>query len=175
MFAPVLDAKSSAWFLKRLRNLRRAAGDRHGFAAGIERALTFEPDLVWLLDGCHVQHESIGPRLKSAALVGFWFGFGYFLAGLYWIAEAFLVEPWRHGWLLPFVMTVLPGGPPEMKRELIGWFIYSAFGGTGEDLQRIIDSGEGSPQGVHGMQGTHRQRTSPPSAGTIICVASGAI
>ena len=23
------------------------------------------------------------------------------------------------------LMTVLPGGPPEMKRELIGWFIYS--------------------------------------------------
>ena len=66
--------------------------------------------LVWLLDGCHAQHESLGPRLKSAALVGFWFGFGYFLAGLYWIAEAFLVEPWRHGWLIPFVMTAMPGG-----------------------------------------------------------------
>ena len=66
--------------------------------------------LVWLLDGCHVQHESIGPRLKCAALVGFWFGFGYFLAGLYWIAEAFLVEPWRHGWLIPLVMTAMPGG-----------------------------------------------------------------
>jgi apolipoprotein N-acyltransferase len=66
--------------------------------------------LVWLLDGCHAQHGSIGPRLKSAALVGFWFGFGYFLAGLYWIAEAFLVEPWRHGWLIPFVMTAMPGG-----------------------------------------------------------------
>ena len=25
-------------------------------------------------------------------------------------AEAFLVEPWRHGWLLPFVMTAMPGG-----------------------------------------------------------------
>ncbi len=66
--------------------------------------------LVWLLDGCHVQHESLGPRLKSAALVGFWFGFGYFLAGFYWIAEAFLVEPWRHGWLIPLVMTAMPGG-----------------------------------------------------------------
>ena len=66
--------------------------------------------LVWLLDGCHVQHASLGPRLKSAALVGFWFGFGYFLAGFYWIAEAFLVEPWRHGWLIPLVMTAMPGG-----------------------------------------------------------------
>src|SRR6185295_9355923 len=66
--------------------------------------------LVWLLDGCHAQHASLGPRLKSAGIVGFWFGFGYFLAGLYWVAEAFLVEPWRHGWLIPFVMTALPAG-----------------------------------------------------------------
>lgn len=66
--------------------------------------------LVWLLDGCYARHENHADRLKCAGLVGFWFGFGYFLAGLYWVAEAFLVEPLRHGWLLPFVMTVLPGG-----------------------------------------------------------------
>jgi len=66
--------------------------------------------LVWLLDGCHTSHERLGPRLKCAGLTGFFFGFGFFLAGLYWIAEAFLVEPWRHGWLIPFVMTAMPGG-----------------------------------------------------------------
>jgi len=66
--------------------------------------------LVWLLDGCHARHDRIGSRLTCAAWIGFWFGFGYFLAGLYWIAEAFLVEPWRHGWLIPFVMTAMPGG-----------------------------------------------------------------
>jgi apolipoprotein N-acyltransferase len=66
--------------------------------------------LVWLLDGCYAAHGSRTARLKCAAIVGFWFGFGYFLAGLYWIAEAFLVESWRHGWLLPFVMTAMPGG-----------------------------------------------------------------
>jgi apolipoprotein N-acyltransferase len=71
--------------------------------------LTFGP-LVWLLDGCHRDHRELGGRLKCAALIGFWFGFGYFLAGLYWVAEAFLVEPWRHGWLIPFVMTALPAG-----------------------------------------------------------------
>jgi apolipoprotein N-acyltransferase len=66
--------------------------------------------LVWLLDGCHARGGSLTPRLKCAGIVGFWFGFGYFLAGLYWIAEAFLVEPWRHGWLIPIVMTAMPGG-----------------------------------------------------------------
>jgi apolipoprotein N-acyltransferase len=66
--------------------------------------------LVWLLDGCHAAHTQLGDRLKCASLIGFWFGFGYFLAGLYWVAEAFLVEPWRHGWLIPFVMAALPAG-----------------------------------------------------------------
>ena len=65
--------------------------------------------LVFLLDGCHAQ-AALRPRLICAGLTGFWFGFGYFLAGLYWTAEAFLVEPLRHAWLLPFVMTLLPAG-----------------------------------------------------------------
>ncbi|MET0301969.1 MAG: apolipoprotein N-acyltransferase [Methyloceanibacter sp.] len=66
--------------------------------------------LVWLLDGCHAEHARLAEKLKTAATIGFCFGFGYFLAGLYWVAEAFLVEPWRHGWLLPFVMAALLGG-----------------------------------------------------------------
>ncbi|HYB06324.1 MAG TPA: apolipoprotein N-acyltransferase [Methyloceanibacter sp.] len=66
--------------------------------------------LVWLLDRCHASHAELGGRLKCASVLGFWFGFGYFLAGLYWVAEAFLVEPWRHGWLIPFAMTGLAGG-----------------------------------------------------------------
>jgi apolipoprotein N-acyltransferase len=66
--------------------------------------------VVWLLDGCHEAHAELGARIRCAALIGFWFGFGFFLAGLYWVAEAFLVEPWRHGWLIPFVMTAMPAG-----------------------------------------------------------------
>jgi len=66
--------------------------------------------LVWLFDGCYASQETLGRRLKCAGLTGFCFGFGFFLAGLYWIAEAFLVEPWRHGWLIPLVMTAMPGG-----------------------------------------------------------------
>ncbi len=66
--------------------------------------------LVWLLDGCYASHEALGRRLSCAGFTGFCFGFGFFLAGLHWIAEAFLVEPWRHGWLIPLVMTAMPGG-----------------------------------------------------------------
>ena len=40
--------------------------------------------------------------------VGWWFGFGYFLAGLYWIGNAFLVDAKTFGWLLPVAVVGLP-------------------------------------------------------------------
>jgi apolipoprotein N-acyltransferase len=63
------------------------------------------PILVWLLDG------TAGAGLRgvlAAAAAGWWFGFGYFLAGLYWIGHAFLVDAKTFGWLLPFAVTALP-------------------------------------------------------------------
>jgi apolipoprotein N-acyltransferase len=66
--------------------------------------------LIWLLDGSAGGNADRVAAIKCASLTGFAFGFGYFFTGLYWIAEAFLVEPWRHGWLIPFVMTAMPGG-----------------------------------------------------------------
>jgi apolipoprotein N-acyltransferase len=63
------------------------------------------PTLVWLIDG-------IGGRgwsaLAAAAAIGWWFGFGYFLAGLYWLGYAFLVDAQTFGWLLPFAVVGLP-------------------------------------------------------------------
>jgi apolipoprotein N-acyltransferase len=63
------------------------------------------PVLVWLVDG------AAGGRLggiPGAAIVGWWFGFGYHLVGLYWIGHAFLVDAKAFGWLLPFAVTGLP-------------------------------------------------------------------
>ena len=42
------------------------------------------------------------------AAAGWWFGFGYFLAGLYWVGHAFLVDAQIFGWLLPFAIFGLP-------------------------------------------------------------------
>ena len=58
--------------------------------------------LVWLLDG------SRGPPGAFAA--GWWFGFGHFLAGLYWIGYAFLVEAEKFGWMMPFAVAGLAAG-----------------------------------------------------------------
>lgn len=71
------------------------------------------PVLVWLLDGCFAypgNKEADRAAYVSAALVGWAFGFGYFLAGLYWIGFAFLVEAEIFLWLLPFAVTLMPAG-----------------------------------------------------------------
>jgi len=49
-------------------------------------------------------------RVGRIAETGWWFGFGYHLAGLFWIGEAFLVEAEVFAWLLPFAVTLLPAG-----------------------------------------------------------------
>jgi len=67
------------------------------------------PILVWLLDGA-APAPSAGAlgRLKPAFHVGWWFGFGYFLAGLWWIGGAFVVEDLTYAWALPFAIFGLP-------------------------------------------------------------------
>ena len=47
-------------------------------------------------------------RRITAAIAGWWFGFGYFVAGLYWVGYAFLVDAKTFGWLLPVAVTGLP-------------------------------------------------------------------
>ena len=66
--------------------------------------LTF-PVAVWLLDG------AAAGRLRgvpAAAMTGFWFGLGYFVPGLYWIGDAFLVDASTFAWLMPFAVLGLP-------------------------------------------------------------------
>jgi apolipoprotein N-acyltransferase len=111
--------EAPANFVAGLTGARRAIT---AILAGASSALAFAPFglwpvlflsfavLVWLLDGCYTANRERKARLKAAALIGFWFGFGYFFVSFYWIAEAFLVEPERHAWLIPLVMTAMPGG-----------------------------------------------------------------
>lgn len=65
------------------------------------------PVLVLLIDGCR---GDLRRRLLGAAGAGWWFGFGYFLASLWWIGAAFLVEASVFGWLLPFAVVAMPAG-----------------------------------------------------------------
>ena len=63
------------------------------------------PVLVWLLDGTHGRGAA---RFRQAFATGWWFGFGYFLGGLWWIGLALLVEAESFAWALPFAMVGIP-------------------------------------------------------------------
>ena len=76
--------------------------------------------VVWLLDSAQ-QTKTTDARnwftmrwlphpMWQAFRDGWWFGFGYFLFGLFWIAEPFLVEFDKFAWLIPFAVTLLPAG-----------------------------------------------------------------
>ena len=58
--------------------------------------------LLWLLDGSQ--------RIRSAFGLGWAFGFGYFLIGLYWVGIAFLVDAERYAFLIPLAVAGLAGG-----------------------------------------------------------------
>jgi apolipoprotein N-acyltransferase len=68
--------------------------------------LTF-PVAIWLIEGASAGRLG---GVMSAAIAGWWFGFGYFVAGLYWIGLAFLVDAKTFAWLLPFAVIGLPAG-----------------------------------------------------------------
>lgn len=60
------------------------------------------PGLAWLL--------SRAPSGRAAFAVGWAAGGAYFLTGLYWVVEAFLVDIARHGWMAPFAVSGLAAG-----------------------------------------------------------------
>lgn len=86
-----------------------------GVAAAAMQPLDFLPAylfafplLVWLLDGVAGEGESFARQLRAAAIVGWWFGFGYFLAGLWWLGSAFIVGGDQFIWLMPLGVVGLP-------------------------------------------------------------------
>jgi apolipoprotein N-acyltransferase len=67
------------------------------------------PVLVWLIDGAEAAAGTGRlARLRPAAAAGWAFGFGFFLAGLWWIGAAFLVDAPAFGWMLPVAVIALP-------------------------------------------------------------------
>lgn len=48
-------------------------------------------------------------RLRGGFAMGWWFGFGYFLLGCWWVAEAFFVNP-AQAWMAPIAVCLLPAG-----------------------------------------------------------------
>ena len=112
---------------ERVRSLRGWRRRAAAFAAGAVSVLAMAPffawpvlwitlpTLVWLIDGASCADDRHAARWYrrpeiAAAEIGWWFGFGYFVPGLFWIGEAFLVEAETFAVLLPFAVTLLPAG-----------------------------------------------------------------
>ena len=101
-------AALAAW-LRRLSGWRRWAV---AFALGALATLALPPadatpllliafpGLLWLHAG------AVGRR--AAFAVGWWFGFGFFVTGLYWIAFALAVDLAAFFWMIPFAVIGLP-------------------------------------------------------------------
>ncbi len=83
---------------------------------------------VWLIDGAVDRAEGGGPfwaSLRAAFGAGWWWGFGYFVAGLWWLGSAFLVDADKFAWALPFGVLGLPAA-------------LAVFPGFGFALARLI-------------------------------------
>ncbi len=73
--------------------------------------------LLWMLAAV--------PTKKRAFFDGWWWGFGFFTTGLYWICISLLVDPWRFGWLIPFTLIGL-NGVIALYTAAAGWLFHAA-------------------------------------------------
>ncbi len=90
---------------------------------------------VWLIDGSAQAGKGAGWRnaalLRSAfaaARDGWWLGFGFFVAGLWWLGAACLVEAEQFAWALPLAVLGLPA-------------VLALFTGLGFGFARLLWSG----------------------------------
>ncbi|ARN80172.1 apolipoprotein N-acyltransferase [Methylocystis bryophila] len=105
---------AEGWSRRSLAFLAGASGalalEPLGFAPAMAASLILA---VWLLDGCADSPADAGlaarmAPIRAAAGVGWWWGFGYFLAGLWWLGTAMLVEPDQFAWALPLAILGMP-------------------------------------------------------------------
>lgn len=113
-------------------------------AAGASGALALQPlDLwplivvpmtaaVWLIDGS--VGTSAAARFRAAAVAGWWWGFGFFLAGLWWLGAAFLVEADKFAWAMPLGVVALPAGLALFPALAFGCARLAWPGGAGRIL-----------------------------------------
>lgn len=67
------------------------------------------PLLILLIDNDTIRRNDAGTKpFRAAFYTGWLFGFGYFLAGLWWIGMALLVDADAFAWALPLAMLGLP-------------------------------------------------------------------
>jgi apolipoprotein N-acyltransferase len=108
---PVAPVQLAALRLAELQGLRRYGA---AFLLGVLAAAALPPvdmtpvlvlsfvGFVWLFDGAQRPREAFG--------IGWSFGLGFFVAGLYWLTAALFVDIARFWWLTPFALLGVPAG-----------------------------------------------------------------
>jgi apolipoprotein N-acyltransferase len=99
--------RCQSWFLQRGRWMRRLCLMLLGAVA----SLAFAPvnalpcfaigmvGLIWAAE--------TAARRREAFAIGWWWSFGHFLGGTFWIANSFLIDPLQFGWMVPPVIAGL--------------------------------------------------------------------
>lgn len=111
-----LGRRLGAWGLwpPRNRSVCVRSGAIWAFVAGALAALGQAPYGLWpaTLIGAAlgIMLWRHAPQTRAAARIGWAFGLGYFLVTLSWLVHPFLVDPARHGWMLPFALFFMCGG-----------------------------------------------------------------
>lgn len=102
--------------------------------------------LSWLIDGSRPRapagrrqfkwlawYSGGGPK-RDAYRCGWWFGAGFFLFGLYWIAGALLVDAAKFAWLIPLALAGIAG----IFSVYIGLAAVATFGLSPQGPARIV-------------------------------------
>src|SRR5688572_24555185 len=76
------------------------------FVAGALMALAFAPFHGWPVIFLSIPIFYLlltdAASARQACLRGFFFGYGYYMAGTWWVANSLMVDAEKFGWLLPF-------------------------------------------------------------------------
>lgn len=75
------------------------------------------------------------PTAKQAFWCGWWFGFGYFVFGLYWISNSLLVDL-RFAWLIPFAVSLIPAAA-GLFTGAVG-YLYKRIGKQSPSLLALL-------------------------------------
>src|SRR4051812_44588308 len=99
-----------------IANIAALTGWRRNLAAfifGVCGTLTLAPfyifpliipaftGLIWLVDGASTR--------RRAFWDGWWWGWGFYITGLYWFCIALMTDPEKFAWLIPLALFALTG------------------------------------------------------------------
>ena len=121
---------------------RRAAGEgARAFALGLLASLALPPihaiPVLFIAVPGLLALVGRAPSAWRAGRLGFWFGFGMHLVGLYWITEAILLESARYWWFVPLAVPALSAllalfiaAPVALCWTVAGWRRVAVLAGA---------------------------------------------